>query len=659
MKKLFFAAVLLATALAFAQFTVPNEIRNPGFEDTDERGDLAVWQGDKSVFQRVTDVARNGQASLHFQCDDDKVYVLLTQECTADFDKPYEFGVWARTGAQMKGHGPSICIRWWDKDGNFVSGEYAGCVADSKGDWKLTEGYIYKPSPIATRFEIAVHCGRGTTGEAWFDDCFLREVVPSALGPGATDHYRDTVKNGEEFTVKIGIHCLDKANTKAYAESATLSYLVDGITIAQFKPISYTDDHLTFKIEGKKYPLPRASQELLVQAFHPELQKELTYALPITCVEEYPKYKSYIDEHHRLIFDGKPFFPLGMYFGGIKEEDIERFSESTMNCIMDYGMPSHEQLNMLHKKGIKIIYSLKDLYPGHLDVTTQEDADKRCMEAIRMFREHPALLAWYTNDEDPLHKIDMLARRKALINRLDPDHPTWIALYQISEVRGYLPSYDIIGTDPYPVPHKPISLVNLFAEEARKGCFDFRAHWMIPQVFNWAAYWHGYDRTDEQVAECHAPTYEEMKAMAWMCIANGANGLIHYCWQELRPMSKTIAEGGHAVKPDPFEERWEEIKKFNKEISDLFDVLLSIDEPVSIVKAKGCKDLVYRLYGKGDETWLLMVNGNEYQPEEATFFAAKELQLLETKLGASTPVVDGNSIHVTLQPREVLFLRMK
>ena len=55
------------------------------------------------------------------------------------------------------------------------------------------------------------------------------------------------------------------------------------------------------------------------------------------------KPKAYIDEHRRLILDGKPFFPIGMYWSSINEADLKLYAESKFNCLMPYGPPTRRR----------------------------------------------------------------------------------------------------------------------------------------------------------------------------------------------------------------------------------------------------------------------------------------------------------------------------
>ena len=71
-----------------------------------------------------------------------------------------------------------------------------------------------------------------------------------------------------------------------------------------------------------------------------------------------------IDEHRRLLVDGKPFFPLGMYFSGVGEPDLKVYSASKFNCLMPYEPPSVKQMDLAQRYKLKVIYSVKDFYFG-------------------------------------------------------------------------------------------------------------------------------------------------------------------------------------------------------------------------------------------------------------------------------------------------------
>ncbi len=144
-----------------------------------------------------------------------------------------------------------------------------------------------------------------------------------------------------------------------------------------------------------------------------------------------------VDEHRRLLVDGKPFFPIGMYWSSINEEDLQLYAQSKFNCLMPYGSPSTAQMDLAHKHGLKVIYSIKDWYAGSRycpqSIKTAEDEERHVRARVRQFRDHPALLAWYLNDELPQQYMPQLEAHQRWVAEEDPHHPTWVVLYQYRE----------------------------------------------------------------------------------------------------------------------------------------------------------------------------------------------------------------------------------
>ena len=109
-------------------------------------------------------------------------------------------------------------------------------------------------------------------------------------------------------------------------------------------------------------------------------------------------------------------------------------------------------MDMIHERGLKTFYSIKDCFEFgkyHPKAIESEDGElpyiRKKVEAVR---DHPALLAWYLNDEAPLRHLDRLVTHLHWVEELDPEHPAWAVLCQIADIEGYFPASHAIGTDP-------------------------------------------------------------------------------------------------------------------------------------------------------------------------------------------------------------------
>ena len=145
---------------------------------------------------------------------------------------------------------------------------------------------------------------------------------------------------------------------------------------------------------------------------------------------------------------------------------------------------------------------------------------------VRQFRDHPALLAWYLNDELSLKYLPRLEAHRAGWLGENPDHPTWAVLYQVHDVAAYFNTFDVIGTDLYPIGRKPASMAAVWTAETFRQVAKSRPLWQVPQLHNWA----DYAKTPEDRAKGRTPTLAEKRSMAWQCICEGATGLVFYSW---------------------------------------------------------------------------------------------------------------------------------
>jgi len=330
--------------------------------------------------------------------------------------------------------------------------------------------------------------------------------------------------------------------------------------------------------------------------------------------------KVYIDNNNITIVNGEPFFPLGLYIASDPNTDasireLDEIADSPFNTIMNYkiNVGSIEQirhyLDAVNERKLKIIYSIKDFYkgteyyPGKID--NYEGEDEMVRGVITEFKHHPAILAWYINDELPSKYIPRLIKRYKTVKALDPDHPIWSVIYQVDELKSYLDTTDVIGADPYPIPEKPISMVSEWTEMVNKAAGTKKAVWMVPQAHNLSLY-----SKEKHVV---GPTFDQMRCMAYQCLTNDANGLIFYSFPDL--------------KRDPlgFEKRWTDVKRLGTEISSLMPVLLSTDTIPKVQLLSGAQHIHFFVKCYDGKFYIIAVNTSD-KAQDAEFTISEEVK---------------------------------
>ncbi len=596
----------LIAAAASAAAAEPNVVKipNPGFEDARPAGGPPVgWRGDPTIFARDDRVARTGRASLRIVNTDPGVYRLCEAALPLKNGKRYEYSVWVKT-LDVKGadSGATICIEWHDANGKWLGGSYARGFKGTTDGWRQVKGITASIPENAAGCTVTCYLRKGMTGTAWFDDVvvkryrgpFMQAILasPNYRGwfiPGETQRIAVRVTlNLDDYDLKpsrVGLRLeVRDADGKPVAKSAveTLeSNPVDiGVPASGLRPDRYT---VRVTATAKDVGKLSATREFAIRT------------PPV------PEPTCYIDNHRRVILNGKPFFPLGMYMSGsnLNDRDLAIFADSPFNCLMPYGLPGEAQMDLVHKHGLKIIYSIKDFYAGTKYapkfIKTEADEEPAVRRFVTRFRNHPALLAWYLNDELSWTMMPRLGAHQQWVEKLDPNHPTWVVLYQAQDISRYVGSFDVVGTDPYPIPNRPVSMAAQWTRWTLEGVAGARAVWQVPQVFNWGVY----KKTEKERAGLRPPNLPEMRSMAWQCICEGATGLVFYSFFDLKRDKTT-----------PFDVQWPRLKTVAAEITDMIPVLLSV-EPTPIVRVTSGQWLHWTTRMHGGKLYIMAVNDGD------------------------------------------------
>ncbi|MGA1845093.1 MAG: hypothetical protein ACMUIS_11075 [bacterium] len=270
------------------------------------------------------------------------------------------------------------------------------------------------------------------------------------------------------------------------------------------------------------------------------------------------------------------FFPIGIY--GARIEALQEIRSAGFNTVL--VSPGEEMVAAAQEVGLKVVLSLCS------------DGDPS--RAVRKFRDHPALLAWYIADEPELKSItpEMLRAHADHVMAWDSTHPTCMAVVRPRFVKQYRDACHIVMLDQYPIPSQPLTWLSDSLDEACREVGTERI-WAVIQAFG----------GDEYAAQGWPvfPTYDEMRSLAYLAIVHDAQGLFFYSYRSAR------AEG----------ERWEILARVADELRRLSGWLLqspqhsglslTIRSPFT-VDAMGDAAVHYQWKVMKDEGLLVMVN---------------------------------------------------
>jgi hypothetical protein len=270
--------------------------------------------------------------------------------------------------------------------------------------------------------------------------------------------------------------------------------------------------------------------------------------------------------------NGKPLFPLGMFNN---EAKLKEEVEAGFNIAHFYnaarvrpGERNDDQrladaMNRCAASGVNVLL----LVPMEYAIAGEWDAFTR---RIRMFRNHPALLAW--DEEEGLARGDMnmetLRRVRQILQKEDPNHPFMVGdarnvIGRIKDRRNMFPAdqMDLGMWWWYPLPLKPQRGDALQGEQATGTDLLLEPPpFLVPGE---KPLWVGVQAYKKPGAGSRYPTPTEYRAQAYLGIIAGAKGLMWYGGS---------VTGGAFLAPE--EAHWAELKKLVRELRDLEPLLL-------------------------------------------------------------------------------------
>jgi hypothetical protein len=117
------------------------------------------------------------------------------------------------------------------------------------------------------------------------------------------------------------------------------------------------------------------------------------------------------------------------------------------------------EMDDIHRNGLSVMYSTKGTYfgcsgtnlPHPSNLTCQAKEEVFVKAQMAKYKDHPATLGWYINDELKPEWIPDLEAHYKWTAETDPNHPAWSVVYEAPELRQYMRTFDVVGTDPYPI----------------------------------------------------------------------------------------------------------------------------------------------------------------------------------------------------------------
>lgn len=344
-----------------------------------------------------------------------------------------------------------------------------------------------------------------------------------------------------------------------------------------------------------------------------------------------------LDRDFNTIVDGKPTFVYGYFSvaGCYRGRDWKGMAETAADgctALQEYGAGywSEESgkrfLDTAHQNNLGVV-----IYPyyrtffregglpkiGDADTSLTERMRKGITERVLWWKDHPAMLAWLLSDEPDCNNWSPEALEEVyhLVKGLDPYHPCVVLCRYAGTHRTVRRCADIFMPDPYIHPRldgkfdTPLTTFRSYFQAIEE---TGKAPWVTPQAFG-----SGY-RNESMMCE---PSFEHLRAMAYMSIVHKAKGVLYYAWSYL-----TL-----------FPASYQGARFLSKEVAAMAPVLL---EPDTDIRAKVEPD---------DAEVDALVK--EYEGD--LYVIAVNTQFAELDASFEVPGLDGRELSVIFEDRKV------
>jgi len=595
-----------------AQTGSDNLIQNSGFETG-----VTHWNIPANTAKVVGDESHSGKQSLHYINDDPASYKMFTQRFKAQPGKLLLFSAWIKgrnVGSSKNSQGAGIYMQSYDTSGTYIKGFFPRTLTGTF-DWTLVKGEYLVPDNAA-EVSVGVYLRKSVTGEVWFDDVDVHygkteEFTTSLHFPNY--HGMVQADDATPWQIDVSVKSQPEWKNNPIHLETLLEDTTGKVLLQQSDTASPTEKSIILTV--KKHPtLPPGEYLLKQQITNPNGVVTLKQEFPLHVVKSMPEV--YIDAQGFCVVHGKRFFPLGMYTGDTgapgdyrtnsRDIDLQRMADAGFNTVLSYSyardaaVNGKEFLDLAQKNHLQVIYSLKDMYDGHAGYPQKGvSGAEAASQQVRNLRNHPALLAWYTNDEMKDDWLKEIQKRYNQIMTLDPVHPVYIVSNSPANVSQFYFMSDVLGMDPYPlgVPGRDFDIVTDWTKDTTTASRNTKGVWQVLQMYN-PIY------TGNKTRQDHQPTLTEMRNMTYQALINGSKGLLYYAYHWL--FFDLDKNGKRIYSEAAFKKRWPDVQKLVQEIKPLTDVILK-DDKVDL-KVLSPSTVQYQAWQEGNKLYIMTAN---------------------------------------------------
>jgi hypothetical protein len=216
------------------------------------------------------------------------------------------------------------------------------------------------------------------------------------------------------------------------------------------------------------------------------------------------------------------FYPVGV-FGVRSTNDFAVIRDMGFNLVA--GLANQPYLDAARGAGLRVLASPNTGAGPNFNA-------QAVRQAVAQYDGHPALWAWYLVDEPDLQGAapELIEQAQRFFKRLAARKPTALVLCQGAAALDYGNIADITMIDRYPIAWLPLANFGQHVRLTRLALGKSRPLIAVIQCFDWSYYPALLPVGERQ----RPPTYEELRCMVYCALAERANGLFFYAFDDGR-----------------------------------------------------------------------------------------------------------------------------
>jgi hypothetical protein len=616
LKKLLTIAMTGVVCACFSQGAFAQEIalENPGFE-SDLQGWSAVPKNFSGQAEVVTGTFHSGEKSLRVDASEkDNRPFVLRRVTNLEGGATYRLSAWARGTTGQAGQIAALKIEYYNAAGANTSGAYSKySPLPANGEWKQIE--VTMPADFDTTF-ASLYVRVMNKGAIFFDDMKFEKVrsapdivvlQPRMAAPGGTPinaHFEIWLREWNQGTIKLPKGALPVVSFEVQGAGETKTYPAKVESLGEQR----------FAVSAQLPALAEGDYSITIKSGGWSTQDPARVF--VTPKNRQPKN---LTDTGTLLWNGKPFFPIGMYHPYQRENDYKLLSENGFNAVQSVGPGDLDRfkadLDLAQKYGLACDVPL---YAGGEVKGNLE----KSLEGIRRFKDHPSILCWKIIDEPDISSntsvADEVPEAYRALKAADPVHPIELTMAHDATLEYWSNFCDLVQIDRYPVPARPLTDVYDFARNAVAAKKPWQNLTFVVQS-GWVA-----DLSNQ-------PTVAQARSMVYLSLIAGAKGIF---WYSMREPSWDLTT-------TPF---WPKMKAINAEIQTLSEPIM-LGEVVKGIESDNPK-VFFTARRHHDKLFVFLTNP-ETTPQKATFTLQKNLRVKNGRHLAAHP--DGGSTPVPLQ----------